>query len=117
VGLTLGTWVGDLYTGEEVYSGTTASKHAYGRVEYRPKPHPVSGSYYARINMQSGKFEVGDIITGKNSGYTYAISGVYETDVRLSHQDVQDNEQLDLEKTVDDIFDFTEVDPFSEGKY
>lgn len=117
LGLTLGTWVGDLYAGEEVYTGTANDKHAYGRVEYRPYPHPVSGSYYARINVQSGKFELGDIITGKNSGYTYAISGIYDTTVRVSHQDVQDNEQLELEQKVDDIFDFTEVDPFSEGNY
>lgn len=117
VGLTLGTWIGDLYTGEEVYAGTSTNKHAYGRVEYRPYPHPISSNYHIRVNMQNGKFEIGDILTGTSSGYTYAISGIYDTTVRVSHQDVQDNEQLDLEKKVDDIFDFTEVDPFSEGNY
>jgi hypothetical protein len=67
--------------------------------------------------VQSGKFELGDILTGKSSGYTYAISGIYQTNVRVTHQDVQDNEQLELEQKLDNIFDFTEVDPFSEGNY
>lgn len=117
IGFTLGAWVGDLYAGEEVYSGTASNKHAYGRVSYRPYPHPVTGTYYAHINPQEGRFEVGDIITGKNSGYTYAISGIYTTDVRVAHQDQQDNEEIQLETKRDDIFDFTEKDPFSEGNY
>jgi hypothetical protein len=104
LGLTLGTWIGDLYAGEEVYTGTSADKHAYGRVEYRPYPHPIAGSYHIRVNV-------------KSSGYTYAISGIYQTNVRVTHQDVQDNEQLELEQKLDNIFDFTEVDPFSEGNY
>lgn len=117
LGFTLGTWIGDLLPGEEVYTGTTAYKHAYGRVSYRPFPHPVLGSYYIQTNVQEGKFEVGDIITGKDSGYTYAISGIYTTTVRVAHQDQQDNEELELETKRDDIFDFTEKDPFSEGNY
>jgi len=117
LGLTLGTWVGDLFSGEEVYAGTAANKHAYGRISYVPVPHPVIGDYYLHLNVQEGKFEIGDIITGKDSGYTYAISGIYETTIRVAHEDQQDNEQIQLETKRDDIFDFTEVDPFSEGKY
>jgi hypothetical protein len=117
LGFTLGAWVGDLYPGEEVYTGTSADKHAYGRVEYRPYPRPTVGNYYIRVNTQEGVFEVGDIITGNDSGYTYAISGINTSDVRVAHQDQQDNEELDLEAKRDDIFDFTEVDPFSEGNY
>jgi hypothetical protein len=100
-----------------VYTGTSADKHAYGRVEYRPYPRPTVGNYYIRVNTQEGVFEVGDIITGNDSGYTYAISGINTSDVRVAHQDQQDNEELDLEAKRDDIFDFTQVDPFSEGKY
>lgn len=117
LGVTLGAWVGDLFVGEEVYTGTAANRHAYGRVSYRPYPKPISGDYFAHINTQEGRFEVGDILTAKNSGYTYSISGLYPTSVRLQHQDQQDNEDLELETKRDDIFDFTERDPFSEGNY
>jgi hypothetical protein len=101
--------------GEEVYTGTTADKHAYGRVnEYTA---PIIGSKSVRINTEEGVFEVGDILVGLVSGASYAIAGIYETTIRATHQQQQDNEQLELEQKRDSIFDFTERDPFSEGEY
>jgi hypothetical protein len=67
--------------------------------------------------MQEGTFEVGDILVGLVSGASYAIAGIYETTIRANHQDQQDNESLELEQRRDNIFDFTEKDPFSEGEY
>lgn len=115
IGLTLGSGSGAYTLGEEVYTGTVASKHAYGRVG--SFTDPISGSSFVTINPQEGIYEIGDILTGLVSGVTYAIAGVYETTVRAGHQDQQDNEQLELEETTNDIFDFTEKDPFSEGTY
>jgi len=115
VGITLGSGSGTYTLGEEVYAGTTADKHAYGRVnDYTV---PVVGSKSARVNMQEGTFEVGDILVGLVSGASYAIAGIYETTIRANHQDQQDNESLELEQRRDNIFDFTENDPFSEGEY
>jgi len=115
IGITLGGGSGTYTLGEEVYTGTTADKHAYGRVnDYTV---PVVGSKSARVNMQEGTFEVGDILVGLVSGASYAIAGIYETTIRATHQQQQDNEQLELEQKRDNIFDFTENDPFSEGGY
>lgn len=115
VGITLGSGSGTYSLGEEVYTGTLADKHAYGRVNQYTAP--VVGSKFMRVNKQDGIFEVGDILVGLVSGASYAIAGIYDTTVRATHQDQQDNEQLELEQRQDDIFDFTETDPFSEGGY
>jgi hypothetical protein len=115
IGITLGSGSGTYVLGEEVYTGTTADKHAYGRVnEYTV---PVVGSKSMRINKQEGVFEVGDILVGLVSGASYPIVGIYDTTIRATHQQQQDNEQLELEQKRDEIFDFTERDPFSEGGY
>lgn len=117
LGLTLETKpvLTDYTLGEEVYAGTATNKHAYGRVTQFT--NPVSGASYVFVNVQEGKFEVGDILVGNSSGITYAITGIYTTDTRATHEDEQDNSQLELEQKEDDIFDFTEKDPFSEGLY
>lgn len=113
--LTLSSGSGDYKLGEQVYAGTAADKHAYGRVnEYAV---PLNGSKTLKLNMQEGKFEVGDAVTGTVSGAVYTVSAVGQTTIRAGHEDQQDNEQLELEKSKDSIFDFTEKDPFSEGNY
>ena len=115
IGITFGSGTGTYSLGEEVYTGTVSNKHAYGRVNQYTAP--VSGAKYMRINKQDGVFEIGDILIGAVSGASYAIAGIYDTTVRATHQEQQDNEQLELEQKRDSIFDFTEVDPFSEGEY
>lgn len=115
IGITLGSGSGTFTLGEEVYTGTTADKHAYGRVNAYTTP--VVGAKSMRINKQEGVFEIGDIVVGLVSGASYAIAGIYDTTVRATHEDQQDNEQLELEQKRDNIFDFTETDPFSEGDY
>jgi hypothetical protein len=115
IGITLGSGSGTFTLGEEVYTGTTADKHAYGRVNAYTVP--VVGAKSMRINKQEGVFEIGDIVVGLVSGASYAIAGIYDTTVRATHEDQQDNEQLELEQKRDNIFDFTETDPFSEGDY
>jgi len=115
IGLTLGSGSGTYTVGEEVYIGTTSNKKAYGRVN--TYTDPLVGSSFLKVNGQDGQFEVGDVVVGAVSAASYPIIGVYTTNIRAGHQDQQDNEQLDLEQKQNNIFDFTEVDPFSEGNY
>ena len=116
LGITLAAvGVGTYTLGEEVYAGISTDKHAFGRVNYFASP--IAGNKYARVNIQEGVFEVGDFLIGAFSGASYEIQGLYDTTVRATHQDQQDNEQLELEQKRDSIFDFTDVDPFSEGQY
>ena len=115
VGITLGTGNGTYTVGEEVYTGTVENKLAYGRVNLYSAP--VGGTKFMRVNKQEGVFKVDDLLIGLVSGASYTIDGVYKTTVRATHEDNQDNEQLEVEENSDNIFDFTETDPFSEGNY
>lgn len=115
LGITLGNGSGSYLRGEEVYTGLSTNRKAFGAVN--TFTDPLVGSSFVYVNHQEGKFEVGDILVGKSSGITYPIAGVYTTTIRVTHKEQQDNEELDLETQRDEIFDFTEKDPFSEGNY
>ena len=69
------------------------------------------------VNVAKGPFEVGDVVYGVTSTSSYTILAVSDTDTRASSANTQDNEAIDLEANRDNIFDFTEKDPFSEGLY
>ena len=103
---------GNYIEGEEVYVGTAANKRAYGRV--------VSWTSATRtllVNMQEGDFIVGETLVGASGATSRTITSVGESTTRAAHEDEQDNEQIQLEQTQDDIFDFSDKDPFSEGQY
>lgn len=106
------TGSGNYIEGEEVYVGTTANKRAYGRVVSW-----TAATSTLSVNVQEGTFLVGDTLVGLTSSTSRSITSVGVSDVRAAHQDEQDNEQIQLEQTQDNIFDFTEKDPFSEGNY
>jgi len=106
---------GSFYVGEEVYVGTTADRHAYGNVDSWTVP--ATGNKYMTVNVAKGLFEVGDVLHSVTSNSSYTILAVSDTDTRASSTTTQDNEAIDLEANRDNIFDFTEKDPFSEGLY
>ena len=78
---------------------------------------PISGMVTLFIDGNGAEFEIGDVVHGKTSLAQYTILTVADTDTRASNANTQDNEDLDLEANRDNIFDFTERDPFSEGLY
>jgi len=103
---------GNYIEGEEVYVGTAANKRAYGRVVSW-----TSATDTLLVNMQEGDFIAGETLVGASGATSRTITSVGESTTRATHQDEQDNEQIQLEQTQDDIFDFTDKDPFSEGSY
>lgn len=103
---------GNYIEGEEVYVGTVGNKRAYGRVVSW-----TSATNTLLVNMQEGDFIVGETLVGASGATSRTVSSVGESTTRAAHQDEQDNEQIQLEQTQDDIFDFTDRDPFSEGLY
>ena len=103
---------GNYIEGEEVYVGTVGNKRAYGRVVSW-----TSATNTLLVNMQDGDFIVGETLVGASGATSRTVSSVGESTTRAAHQDEQDNEQIQLEQTQDDIFDFTDTDPFSEGLY
>ena len=110
--LTLGSGSGTYTVGEEIYAGLLANPHAAARVDvYTTTSNPK----YLTVNMNTGSFDIGDTVIGKTSGASYTITAITDTDTRTTNSNIQDNEALDLETNRDNIFDFTENDPFSEG--
>lgn len=103
---------GNYIEGEEVYVGTVGNKRAYGRVVSW-----TSATNTLLVNMQEGDFIVGETLVGASGATSRTVSSVGESTTRAAHQDEQDNEQIQLEQTQDDIFDFSDKDPFSEGQY
>jgi hypothetical protein len=114
---TLGSGSGTYTKGEEVYAGSVSSPHAVGYVDAYTVTNDDPPIKYLTVNISSGKFEVGDTIVGKTSAASYPITAVTDTNIRTTNAKIQDNEALDLEANRDEIFDFTEKDPFSEGLY
>lgn len=114
-GITLDTGAGTYAKGETIYTGPLNQKKAYGTVVNFVTP--IGSSKVVNVNMQEGKFEVGDLLIGVISGASYTVGDIGDTDIRVEHEDQQDNGQIDLETERDNIFDFTEKDPFSEGNY
>ena len=114
--MTLGTATnGTNYeVGERVYSGTSNDPTAEGKVNAWTLS---SKSLEVSVLSQSEAFVVGSSVIGETSGTAYPIVSIVDSSTRISSETSQDNEEIALETTRDDIFDFTEKDPFSEGSY
>ena len=114
---TLAAGSGTYTNGEDVYAGNPNTPHATGLVDSYTvtKSDPPVKSLV--VNVTRGLFEAGDVVVGKYSGAAYTISTIVDTDTRVTNALIKDNEVLDFEAHRDDIFDFTENDPFSEGQY
>ena len=116
LGFSGGVSGGNFIEGEEIYVGATSDQQqAYGQVD--SWTGLTAGNKYVTVNTVKGRFEIGDVVHGKTSLAQYTILTVADTDTRASNANTQDNEDLDLEANSDNIFDFTERDPFSEGLY
>jgi len=100
---------GNYTEGEYVYQGSsfeTATMTA--RVESWDR---VSGTL--QISNIKGTYDPLLSIVGKTSGASYEIQSSSESTTVITNEDFGDN--LDIEEKGNEIFDFTELDPFSEG--
>jgi hypothetical protein len=115
---TLGAGSGTYTVGEEVYAGSSSTPHAVGRVDAYTVTSDDPPIKYLTVNVTSKTgFDVGDTVVGRTSGASYSVTAITNTDTLTTNASIQDNEALDLEANRDNIFDFTEKDPFSEGLY
>ena len=100
--------------GERVFVGSSIEPSAQGSVIAKttsPKTITVN------VRMATGTFSVGDVVTGDSSGTQYYNSSITDSTIKVSNVAQQDNDEIDLETNRDQIFDFTDTDPFSEGAY
>lgn len=106
----LGTGSGTFVVGERIYTQNGTARKAEGTV------WSVSNGTIT-VNRISGDMQDGDTIVGTTSGASRVMTSVSQTDIRVPNADAINNDEFQLEKNRDDIFDFTERDPFSEGNY
>lgn len=78
---------------------------------------------YLYVSDESGTLKVGSQTIIKNDGSTnYYVIAKTDTNINVT-KDPQilessgDNAQIDMLKSSNDLFDFSDIDPFSEGKY
>lgn len=106
----LGAGSGTFAVGERIYTQNGTVRKVAGTIW-------TVGNGVVTVNRISGAMEDGDTLVGETSGASYVMTSVSETDIRVPNADAMNNDEFELEKDRDEIFDFTEVDPFSEGKY
>jgi hypothetical protein len=113
--LTLGTKNSSVFNyivGENITSGS-----ATGRVIAWDLDNKV-----IKLSNISGTLDTNSNLVGSTSGADYAISTIVTTNLIIPQepQDTDtagDNEDLEFIADQDNIFDFSDVDPFSEGNY
>jgi len=108
--LILNTGSGIFLKDESIYVGSSLSTSSV-----TAKVHSLdSVNKKLRIMNIKGQFLPGQTITGDTSGASWTIGS--GDDQQLIQDTLADN--LELEESADnDIFDFSEVDPYSEGDY
>jgi hypothetical protein len=66
--------------------------------------------------LESGGFTSG-IVIGDTSNARYSINATSVTTTKYSIEGFDDGAKIELERNQKELFDFTDVDPFSEGNY
>lgn len=100
---------GTFIEGEHIYQGTSlATASMTARVESWDPINKI-----LEISNMKGKYDPLLAIVGDKSGASYDPSTTSESNNKVVSEEIGDN--LDLEEKANDIFDFTELDPFSEG--
>ena len=114
------------YEGEKVFqiSGSTGGTFSDATVTANVIDWNAAGKTLGISNI-SGTLNTGstDSIKGASSGVEYYISTTETTTVIIpqepnqTNEDSGDNEEFGFIADTENIFDFTDIDPFSEGNY
>lgn len=100
------------YVGEKVYVGASmGSATSVGTViNWYPDVKTLE------VSLESGGFTSGTVV-GETSNTQYVIDSTEVTDIKYSIENFDDGARIELERNKKELFDFTDVDPFSEGNY
>ena len=101
------------YSGETIYQGSSLGSSTYSATilnsDYANKVVEVYG--------EAGTLTSSSLLKGAVSGATAYYSTENATERFFIDSPNENTSVIQLEKTVKDIFDFTDKDPFSEGNY
>lgn len=100
------------YVGEKVFVGASlGSATSVGTViNWYPDNKTIE------VSLESGGFTSG-IVIGDTSNAQYSINATSVTTTKYSIEGFDDGAAIELERNQKELFDFTDVDPFSEGNY
>lgn len=100
------------FVGEKVYVGASlGSATSVGTViNWYPEIKTIE------VSLESGGFTSGTVV-GDTSNARYAINATNVTTTKYSIENFDDGTKIELERNQKELFDFTDVDPFSEGNY
>lgn len=100
------------FVGEKVYVGASmGSATSVGTViNWYPDMNTIE------VSLESGGFTSGTVV-GETSNAQYAINSTEVTNTKYSIENFDDGTRIELERNQKELFDFTDVDPFSEGNY
>jgi len=100
------------YVGETVYVGASlVNATSTGTViNWYPESKTIE------VSLESGGFTSGTVI-GDTSNAQYVIDATEVTTTQYSIDSFDDGTKIELERNQKELFDFTDVDPFSEGNY
>lgn len=100
------------YVGEKVFVGASlGSATSVGTViNWYPDNKTIE------VSLESGGFTSG-IVIGDTSNAQYSINATSVTTTKYSIEGFDDGAKIELERNQKELFDFTDVDPFSEGNY
>jgi hypothetical protein len=130
VDLTLGSLIGttaDYFDGETVYQGDSLALATATAVvidwdsdtkvlrvdQIKGRTDPNADE----LILDSNAFSNGVNVIGVDSGAIYSLSSSAETDLIVGQDGYTDSLIIDKEADKNDLIDFSEVDPFSEGNY
>ena len=109
INLTLTANTGTFLVGEPLTSGTWSANV----VSWAPTTNILG------VHGIAGSITAADTITGADSGATGTMGATQGTTTQIipdSSTDPFDNSDI-IQREADDVFDFTDIDPFSEGGY
>lgn len=100
------------FVGEKIYVGASlASATSVGTVI-----NWYSDTKTIEVSLESGGFTSG-VVIGDTSNARYTINSTEMTNTKYSVENFDDGTKIELERNKKELFDFTDVDPFSEGNY
>ena len=110
INLTLSANTGNFVVGEPV---TTSSSWSANVVSW------ASTTKILGVHGVSGTISADDLITGSDSGATGTMGELQATTTDIIPDTTTDpfDESDDIQRAADDVFDFTDIDPFSVGTY
>ena len=109
----LSAGTGNFLVGEKIFQGGSFSTHTFSAevIDW------TLTSKTLQIAGASGSLDATGGLTGQDSAVYYSIGSTGDSGVTTDIPSTPYTDNRDIQIEADDVFDFTDVDPWSEGGY